>query len=361
MKYSESYEAFVGVLSHEIGHIANYHIEKRKDSNKRLKNLHDFTNLSVIAGSLISNNSEYLIQSLITNKLGIQNYYQSFSRDQEREADYYAVEILNKLKLSTAPLLKLLNLLEKRSIQKGISNEYQKFSSHPLYEERYNIIQSSKSKYINNFDEETNKRFNFIRAKLFGFTEKNVSSFKEFLKNDFALYAESIILSKKGELKECIKLLNKLIEKNQNNKFLLETKGDILYSNGFLNEAMLFYNKSIKSYPNNHYVTKRIFDIKFSSKKIIDKDLSLKLFNKFSFLLQIFQNDSDLKNKFIILANESELSEWKEYFFIEKKYYNNDSDEKNFIVKINKIKKKTSDINLIKLINKNIDKINDNI
>ena len=44
-----------------------------------------------------------------------------------------------------------------------------------------------------------------------------------------------------------------------------------------------------------------------------------------------------------------------------KKYYNNDSDEKNFIVKINKIKKKTSDINLIKLINKNINKINDNI
>ena len=361
LKYSESYEAIVGVMAHEIGHLNNYHINKRKDSTKKLKNLNKIVNLSVIAGSLITNNSEYMMQSLITNQLGIQSYYQSYSRDQEREADYYAVETLNKLNLSTIPLLKLLNYLEKKTIQKGISIEYQKFSSHPIYEERYKIIKNKESKNINSFDKITNKKFNFIRAKVFGFTEKNFNPVNEFLKNDFALYSKSIILSKQGKLKESMKILNRIIDKNQNNKFLLETKADILYSNGFLNEAILFYNKSLKSNPNNHYVTKRIFDIYFSFKKNVDQNLSLKLFNEFSFLLQIFQNDLDLKNKLSTLAINGKLIEWINYFSVEEKFYNNGIDANNFIDVLHKLKNNTSDVNLIKLINKKIDIINENI
>ena len=75
--------------------------------------------MSIIAGSLITNNNDYLIQSLITNQMGIHNYYQSFSRDQEREADIYAINTLDKLKLSHIPLIEFLNFLEKKSKQKG--------------------------------------------------------------------------------------------------------------------------------------------------------------------------------------------------------------------------------------------------
>ena len=32
---------------------------------------------------------------MIGNQVGIKNYYQSFSREQEKEADFYAVETLN--------------------------------------------------------------------------------------------------------------------------------------------------------------------------------------------------------------------------------------------------------------------------
>ena len=93
--------------------------------------------MSVIAGSLISNNSDYLMQSIITNQVGIKNYFQSFSRDQEREADFYAINTLNKLNLSTKPLIKFLNLLEKKAKKIGINEDYYKFSTHPIYKERY--------------------------------------------------------------------------------------------------------------------------------------------------------------------------------------------------------------------------------
>ena len=38
-KYAPSYEAIVGVLAHEIGHLANFHISKRIKSLKNLQNL----------------------------------------------------------------------------------------------------------------------------------------------------------------------------------------------------------------------------------------------------------------------------------------------------------------------------------
>ena len=44
---------------------------------------------------------EILLQTAISNKVGINNYYSSFSRDQEREADIFAIDRLNKLKISS--------------------------------------------------------------------------------------------------------------------------------------------------------------------------------------------------------------------------------------------------------------------
>ena len=102
------------MLAHEIGHLANFHISKRIKSLKNLQNLNQLASISIIAGSLITNNNDYLIQSLVTNQMGIHNYYQSFSRDQEREADFFAIITLDKLQLSHAPLIKFLNFLEKK-------------------------------------------------------------------------------------------------------------------------------------------------------------------------------------------------------------------------------------------------------
>ncbi len=143
IKFSESYEAIVGVLAHEIGHIDKFHVSKRKQSVEDLNNLNNLTNISILAGSLISNNSEYIFQSLIGNKLSIQNYFQSFSREQEREADFYAIGTLAKLKLSSVPLQNLLNRLEKDATKQGMKDEFYKFSSHPVYKERYEIIKNA--------------------------------------------------------------------------------------------------------------------------------------------------------------------------------------------------------------------------
>ena len=95
--------------------------------------------LSIIAGTIVSNNPE-IIQALVANKIGINDFYINFSKDQEREADYYAISTLNKLNLSPLSLIKLLNMLEEESLKKGMTEEYHKFSTHPIFKERYEII-----------------------------------------------------------------------------------------------------------------------------------------------------------------------------------------------------------------------------
>ncbi len=351
IKFSESYEAIVGVLAHEIGHIDKFHITKRKQSIEDLTNLNNLTNISILAGSLISNNNEYLFESLIGNKLSIQNYFQSFSREQEREADFYAIKTLAKLNLSSEPLKNLLKKLEKDAIEQGMRDEFYRFSSHPIYKERYEII-NNEDNYKIIFDENINSRFNFIRAKFFGYTEENPNDIKEFLNEEYYDYAYSIILSKKGKLKKSLLNLNKLIKNDRNNIHLMETKADILYSHGFFSEALLFYDISIKKNPDNYYVKKRIFDIKFSILDIDNSTISNDLFHEYKFLLGIFSNNMDLKKKLEFIALKNNFKNWINYFYIHDNLDNDEYNKEYLHDELKKIKINTSDYELIKLIDK---------
>ena len=88
-------------------------------SIKSLSSLDSLGTLSIIAGAILSNNAE-IMQALAANRFGINNFYINFSKEQEREADHYAVETLKKLNLSKKPLIELLNTLEEESLKKGL-------------------------------------------------------------------------------------------------------------------------------------------------------------------------------------------------------------------------------------------------
>jgi predicted Zn-dependent protease len=360
LKYSESYEAVIGVMAHEIGHINKFHISKRKDLGKNLKNLNTLGNISLLAAALVGN-SDFIFGSIATNQINIQNYYQSFSRDQEREADYFAVEILNKLKLSKQPLINFLNLLEKKSLQKGIEEHYYKFSSHPIYKERYEIIRYSDINSEEVYNRLLDMRFNSIKAKLFGFTEDKEEIIDQYLKNDFHKYAKSILLSKKGRLKESMEILNTLIRKDKNNKFLLETKADLLFSNGFIKQSLLFYEKIYKINKKNHYINKKIFDIKFITTDITNKEISKKLFNDFLYLNEIFLENIDLNNKYKRLSKINDNEIWFNYFSLTDKFYKKEIKNDEFIMEIKKLKNNINDVELLKILNLKINKFNANI
>ena len=352
LKYAPNYEALIGVLAHEVGHLENYHITKRIKSINNLRSINQLSTLSVIAASIIANNSDFLAQSMITNQMGIQNYYSAFSREQEREADIFAAQTLNKLHISPKPLKKFLKILENESFQKGLTEEDYKFSSHPVYKERFDILENESIDQKYKFDQKSSDRFFFIKAKLFGFTENDGNELNKYLKNDYYEYANSIILARKGELKKSLIILNNLINKYPKNIFLMETKADLLIPYGYTEEAMRFYQKVYNKDKNNHHVKKVIFEIEFENIDKKHNNFPQEFFYDYSDLLMVFQNNTMLHNKLRKISLLLGKDGWVN--FIDTNIYINDISNEEALKKLNNILITSKDKKLIDFTKKKI-------
>ena len=345
-----SYVALLGVLSHEIGHIEKYHIAKRKKSLKNLQSIQALSTLSIIAGSVVSDNPE-VIQGLAVNQFGIHNYYIGFSKDQEREADHYTIETLNKLNLPPDSLIKLLNILQKEQLKHGSTEDYKKFSTHPVYKERYDIINEMKNATNNSINMELEKEFNFIKAKFIGYSSHDDLDFKNLLPNDFINYSKAILYARKGDLKKSLKLLNAFIGKNKENYFLYETKADILMSHGYNKQAIKFYEKSLTKFPENKYAKLSVFNnTNFDNSSIEIKNQSFE--NNLDLLLK-FPYSEILYLNFYKLSAEIKKTHWSNFFdlYNNKKNISKEEYNKEIITMI----KRTKDKDLYKLLKFHLD------
>jgi len=352
LKYTPTYEALIGVLAHEVGHLQNYHITKRIKSINNLRSINQLSTLSVIAASILTNNSDFLAQSMITNQVGIQNYYSAFSREQERDADIFAAQTLNQLHISPKPLMKFLKILENESFQKGLTEEDYKFSSHPVYKERFDILENESIDQKYKFDQKSSDQFFFIKAKLFGFTESDNNELNKYLKNDFYEYANSIILAKKGKLKKSLIILNNLINKYPKNIFLMETKADLLVPHGYTEEAMRFYQKVYDKDKNNHHIKKTMFEIEYEKIDKKHNNFPQEFFYDYSDLLMIFQNNSMLHHKLRKISLLLGKDGWVN--FIDTNIYFNDISNEEALKKLNNILITSQDKKLIDFTKKKI-------
>ncbi len=336
------YVALISVIAHEIGHIQNSHIKLRSLNLNKLKKINAISNLSIISGSLISNNPE-LISSLAISSATSSNYYINFTKDQEREADHYALETLSKLEIYSNSIIKLLNKIEQKSLEQGLDKEKLKVSTHPYFEERIDIINYSKENKEPIFDIYKNQKFKFIQAKFIGYNG-NLDRIDE-LEEPFKLYANSIVMAKNGKLKESMKMLNKLILSDKDNIFLLETKADILFSYGYIEESINFYKKVLSYYTHNYYAQIRIFEntnIEVLSLVEIE-NLFLSNLN----LLEKFYNNKNILFTYLKISKKIKKKDWVKFL----NYWLKKENDKELIMK-NLLKfKNTKDKNLLKLTN----------
>ena len=335
------YVALLTVIAHEIGHIDNNHIKQRKIGLEKINNINSISNLSIIAGSLISKNPE-MLQSLALSSAATSDYFINFSKDQEREADYYALNTLKELNLYSTSIIDLLKTIEKKSLSKGITKDKLKISTHPYFEERIDIIKYLNEKNNSNFDFETNNKFKFIRAKFLGYSA-NLEKIHE-LEDIYKRYATSILTAKNGDLKFSMEELNKLIKKYDKNIFLYETKADILYSFGYINESIRFYKKVIDKYNDNYYAQIRIFE-NTEIEKLTHYEAE-KLFVENFNLINNFYNNKNILLTYLRLSEYNDKTEWINFLNY---WINKDINNSNIKENLSKFKK-VEDKNLSKLI-----------
>ena len=301
----DDYVALLLVISHEIGHIELNHIKDRISNLNKASNIYDISNLSIIAGSLISNNTE-ILKGLALSSATVSSQNINFSKNQEMEADYYAIETLKKLNLHSDSVKNLLLTIEKELLNKGITKNMLKTSTHPYFEERINIINYSNKFNSSVYDLNKNKKFNFIKAKFIGYNKDDLSLIN--LEDTYKIYANSILNSRNGNLKTSLKDLNSLISNNIDNIFLIETKADILFSHGYINEAIRFYKKVLLHFPDNYYAQIRIFEnTNIEKLSNIEKQI---LFNENLNLLLKYYNNKNILQTYLELSKLTNKNEW---------------------------------------------------
>ncbi len=340
--YCSDYVALLSVLAHEVGHIHLNHITQRKETIENSKKYNNLSLLSVIAGSTLTQNPQLLKASILTSA-ALSNQYIVFSKDQEMEADLYALKTLNLLNTNSKSIQTLLETIEQKLLNKGFSKDKQRVSTHPYFEDRILLIKNFKNNKKNNFNESYNQKFKYIKAKFVGYSD-NEEVLNE-LNEPFKSYAESIKKARNGDLKMSLQSLNKLIKNNENN-FLLETKADILLSHGYTNEAIKFYKKNLEEYPLNYYAQIRIFE-NIEIKNLSNSDTE-EIFQNNKDILYKYFNNKNVLLKYIELGQKLNKSEWLQFFnFI---LSINDIETEVFEIEINNFKS-TKNKDLLKLIN----------
>ena len=308
LTYSPNYVSLLGVLAHEIGHLEKYHVSKRKKQIKNLKNISSYGNFAAVVGSMIIQEPSVL-NAIIVNQTAVNNLFISFSQEQEIEADLYSIETINRLKLPTDPVKEFLLILEKKTGNNLIDEELKKFSTHPIFEKRYEIIDNNNYADFDNFNKNYQKEFDMIQAKFMAYTESGVTTN---LENEKKIYYDSISLSKSGDLKQSLKKINLLISKNNKDYFYIETKADILLSFGYNKEAIKFYRKVLEAQPDNNYAKYNIFvNLVFNRD---DHELNKEFFFKNLNLLKYFRNNQNIIIKYYYLAKLLNYADWILFF-----------------------------------------------
>lgn len=339
---SKDYVALLSVLAHEVGHIDMNHISLRKKSIENTKKFNSLSLFSILAGTAITQSPE-LFQSSILSSAILSKQYIEFSKEQEMEADLYAIKTLKLLNTNSDSIIELLKKIEKNLLEKGFTEDNQRISTHPYFADRILLIKNLSNNKKNNFNIYYDTRFNYIKAKFVGHSNNN--NILNDLEEPYKTYAKSIKNARNGNLRMSLESLNKLINNNNNNSFFLETKADILYANGYTKEAVKFYKKNLEKHPENFYAKIRIFE-NTNTKNLSNKEIKI-IFDKNKQLLLEYYNNKNILNKYLTISKQLNKIEWIDFL----KFYLsvNNMKREDFISKINTFKI-TEDKDLSKLI-----------
>ena len=251
---SSSATEIIGVLAHEIGHIAGGHLSRTRDALSRSSSATILSYLLGGAATLATKRSDLGTAIVAAGRtVGMQSFL-NYSRTQENAADHAALKYLDATKHSADGLLKFMERLNKIELLTAYSQDLY-LRTHPLSKDRIETIKKhiATSPYKNSlpskFEQSSHAR---IKAKLAAFLkrpDKNFSPSKTIKKSITAQYAQAITFHKNGYTEPAIKLINDLILKDPRNPYFYQLKGQFQFESGHLRKALKSLNSAIRLLP----------------------------------------------------------------------------------------------------------------
>lgn len=257
---SETPNETIGVIAHEIGHLAGGHQERLREQLARAQTIAIVAGLlgaGVAAAGAASGSGSMAGagSGIMTSGGGIaQRGLFAYQRTEETTADRSAITYLNKTGQSPKGLLQSFEGLMRANMLAGISrNRY--LTSHPAPQERIGTLQAlaQESPYFDRKDPpELQLRHDLARAKIAAFNggaSKVRQSFSRDLMSLPAQYGDAIATHLAGSPQAALGKIDALIRKSPDNPWFHEMRGEVLMAAGRSDDAAAAFTRAEKLDP----------------------------------------------------------------------------------------------------------------
>lgn len=251
----------IGVIAHEIGHIAGGHLARQRMALDQAAPI-AIAGMLLGAGALIAGGRSSNVGGLDVGAVGaitgpqelLRRAMLSYRRSDEQAADIAAVRYLNATGQSARGLLTTLRRMNQDTLfrSRGV-DPY--LLSHPLPAARLSYLRNkaSASRYWNKRDSASlQRRHNLARAKLIGFIGRSADVARNYPISDRSLsarYARAISAYRYRRLGGAINQINGLIRAQRRNPYFHELKGQALLEGGRPGQAIAPLKRAVALAP----------------------------------------------------------------------------------------------------------------
>ncbi len=246
----------IGVIAHEIGHIAGGHLGRTRRALKEAKRL---KLIGVVLGALVaigSGRPDAGYAAILGSQAASLRTLLRFSRTQESAADQAGLRLMDQLKWPSDGLLKFLETLQERELL-GPLQQAPYLRTHPLSRDRVESVRSHVARSAAtgaSFPQAFYKMHQRMRAKLSAFIQSPLYTFRRYKEKDRSIearYAKAIAYYRKADLDRALPLIDGLLAEHPQDPYFWELKGQMLFENGRLKEALPAYASAVKHLPSS--------------------------------------------------------------------------------------------------------------
>ena len=253
LEEAETPEQLIGVIAHEIGHIAGGHLIRLQSELKKTRtSMLAAQALGVIVGAASGRVDAGLAAASLGTHIAGRSFL-AFSRTQESSADAFAVKALDAVGYSAQGLLDFFRILEGQEYLAS-ANQDPYARTHPLSRERIATLE----RHVQQRPKQTSvttgmvQRHDRMRAKLFAFLHPLPRTLLRYPEHDVSLparYARSIAYFRQGDLARALPLIDRLIDERPQDPYLHELRGQMLVEHGRIADGLPSYQKAVELRP----------------------------------------------------------------------------------------------------------------
>lgn len=251
----------LGVIAHEIGHLASGHVPRRDEAISQANLATALTALAAIV-STVGGSGDATAGIIIAGTDRAQRNYLAGSRRDEAVADEWALAAMENTGVSALGLRQLMRrLASQRALPESRQSQY--YTSHPGPANRLSSIEDHVSNSTVSdvpIPESVSRHLWRIRAKLSGYTNLELTSSLQHQINeatpeklqDITLaiaYKDAIRAYRRGALTDATQAIDSLLADYPDDPFFHELAGDIAFATGDLLHSAEEYRRALEIFP----------------------------------------------------------------------------------------------------------------